>query len=356
MRVKPGRKSKKRDSKTSPEFEVLPAEKTAPSPSEPVPKATGSDLDVIDVSPSDLEIEEVPGEPGLEASEESAGLVRYDPLRAYLREISRFRPLSREEEHELAVRYSKFGDVDAAYKLVSTNLWLVVKIAREYERAARSLLDLIQEGSIGVMEAVKNFDPYRGVRFPSYAAWWIKAYIIRYVIANWRMVKIGTTQAQRKLFFNLKKEQERLEREGFYGGPKLLAERLDVKESEIVEMSQRLSSPDVSVDAPLQTESDANLLSVLPSEALSAEDILAKKEMREQMLSSFDEFAATLNKNELRIFKQRMLNEDKNTLQDLSDELKVSRERIRQIENKVREKLKRFLQEKFGTEVGSLDF
>ena len=122
-------------------------------------------------------------------------------------------------------------------------------IAREYQRATRNLLDLIQEGNIGLMEAVKKFDPYRGIRFPSYAVWWIRAYIIRYLMNNWRMVKLGTTQAQRKLFFNLQKEKERLEAEGIVPGPKLIAQRLDVKESEVIEMEQRLSSRDLSVDA-----------------------------------------------------------------------------------------------------------
>ncbi|MCB0336716.1 MAG: sigma-70 family RNA polymerase sigma factor, partial [Bdellovibrionales bacterium] len=166
----------------------------------------------------------------------SREVVSYNPLTAYLREMRNFPKLTREEEKELAVQYRENKDLEAAYQLVSSNLWLVVKIARDYEKAARSLLDLIQEGNIGLMEAVKNFDPYRGVRFPSYAVWWIRAYIVRYLIANWRMVKIGTTQAQRKLFFNLQKEKEKLERDGFYPGPKLLAEKLEVKEKEIIEM------------------------------------------------------------------------------------------------------------------------
>jgi RNA polymerase sigma-32 factor len=134
------------------------------------------------------------------------GLVPFDPLRRYLAEIRRYSLLSREEEQRLAVDFKAFGNIEAAYRLVTANLRLVVMIAREYQRAFSNLLDLIQEGNIGLMEAVKNFDPYRGVRFPSYAVWWIRAYIIRYIMNNWRMVNIGTTQAQRKLFFNLQKE------------------------------------------------------------------------------------------------------------------------------------------------------
>ena len=276
-------------------------------------------------------------------------LVRYDSLQTYLREISQFPKLSREEEHELALRYLKDKDVEAAYKLVSSNLWLVVKIAREYERAARSVLDLIQEGSIGLMEAVKSYDPYRGVRFPSYAVWWIRAYIIRYVIANWRMVKIGTTQAQRKLFFQLQKEKERLEREGFYPGPKLIADRLNVREQDVVEMEQRLGSADLSVDAPLQTDSDADLLSVLPADSSNQEELLAKKEFSERLSKEMKKFAETLNENERVILQERMLGEEKATLQDISDKLSISRERVRQIEVRISEKLKKFFENNLDT-------
>ncbi len=273
----------------------------------------------------------------------------YDSLSAYLREIRQFPKLTQEQEHELAVRYQKSEDVEAAYMLVSSNLWLVVKIARDYQKAARNLLDLIQEGNIGLMEAVKNYDPYRGVRFPSYAVWWIKAYIIRYLIANFRMVKIGTTQAQRKLFFNLNKEKEKLEREGFYPGPKLLAERLNVRESDVIEMEQRLGGGDVSVDAPVSAEtgSEANLHSVLPDTGPSAEELLVKKEMAQLIEQGFAEFASTLKDNEQIIFERRMLSEDKATLQELSDELGVSRERVRQIENKIKDRLREYLSERF---------
>lgn len=267
-----------------------------------------------------------------------------DALSAYLREIAHYPPLSREEEHTLAVRYVKEQDLQAAYTLVSSNLWLVVKLAREYERAARNLLDLIQEGNIGLMEAVKNFDPYRGVRLPSYAAWWIKAYIVRYLIANWRMVKIGTTQAQRKLFFNLHKEKERLEREGFFPTAKLIAEKLDVRESDVVEMQQRLGGGDMSVDAPVGEDGSATLLSVLPSGGESAEELLAAKQLRALLDESIAEFARGLNDKERLILDQRLLAEEKSTLHEIAEQLLVSAERVRQIESRVKEKLKTFLQ------------
>ena len=274
--------------------------------------------------------------------------VPYDSLKTYLRELRNLPRLSREEEHDLAVRYKEEGDLNAAYLLVSSNLWLAVRIAREYERAARNILDLIQEGNIGLMEAIKNFDPYRGVRFPSYAVWWIKAYIIRYLIANWRLVKIGTTQAQRKLFFNLHKEKEKLEREGFRPTPKLLADKLNVREQEVIEMEQRLGAPDMSFDAPLSADSDSSLLTVLPAEGDTAEEILNKKQLKRSLADSFEIFAETLNDKERTIFWERMLADEKVTLQDMSDKLGVSRERIRQLENRVKSKLRTFLLEKFG--------
>ena len=282
-------------------------------------------------------------------------LVPYDPLQAYLREMRRYPLLSKEEEHDLALRYHQHHDIDAAYRLVTGNLWLVVKIARDYEKAAKNLLDLVQEGNIGLMEAVKNFDPYRGVRFPSYAVWWIKAYIIRYIIANWRMVKIGTTQAQRKLFFNLRKEKDRLEREGFYPEPKLLAEKLNVKESEVVEMEQRMSAPDVSMDAPLQEESDTPLLAVLPSSEVTIEDAIGNRQAQSLINGALREFAAGLNQKEALIYEKRLLAEEKATLQDLAETLSLSRERVRQIETRVKEKLKAFLLERFGPSIELLE-
>src|SRR5574341_1775642 len=199
---------------------------------------------------------------GEDASSKKA-LVPFEPLQRYLAEIRRYPLLSREEEHRIAVEYKEFGNIEAAYKLVTSNLRLVVMIAREYQRAFRNLLDLVQEGNIGLMEAVKNFDPYRGIRFPSYAVWWIRAYIIRYIMNDWRMVKIGTTQAQRKLFFNLQKEKERLESEGFAPEPKLLAQRLNVKEGEVLEMEQRLAHRDLSTDVPVGDGGEVTLLHFL---------------------------------------------------------------------------------------------
>lgn len=290
-------------------------------------------------------------EEGHDEDTEKSGLVPYTPLQLYLKEISKFIPLTREEEHEVAVQYLNTKDIEAAKRLIQSNLWLVVKIARDYQKAARNLLDLIQEGNIGLMEAVQNFDPFREVRFPSYASWWIKAYIVRYLIANFRMVKIGTTQAQRKLFFNLNKQKEKLEREGFYPGPKLLAERLDVKESEVIEMEQRLGSPDMSVHTPITEDGDGDLLSVLPSDTLTAEELLSREEISKRLKDNLSNFERTLNDKEKVIFKERLLGEEKVTLQELSDRLSISKERVRQIEERIKQKLKVFLRDEMGDEI-----
>src|SRR5512139_1528530 len=273
----------------------------------------------------------------------TGALVRYDPLQRYLSEIRRYPLLSRDEEHRLAVRYHKEKDIEAAYRLVTANLRLVVLIAREYQHAVRTLLDLVQEGNIGLMEAVKNFDPYRGIRFPSYAVWWIRAYIIRYVINNWRMVKIGTTQAQRKLFFNLQKEKDRLEAEGFVAGPKLLAQRLDVKESEVVEMEQRLAARDLSVDAPLEAGESATMLDFLPSKEATAEEEVASAESRELISQKVRAFGETLTGKDRVIFEGRLMAEEPLTLQEIGDRYGISRERVRQIEERVKKKLKAYL-------------
>jgi RNA polymerase sigma-32 factor len=278
-----------------------------------------------------------------EADAKDKALVPFDPLQRYLAEIRRFPLLSREEEHRLAVEYKEYGNVEAAYKLVTANLRLVVMIAREYHKAFKTLLDLIQEGNMGLMEAVKNFDPYRGVRFPSYAVWWIRAYMIRYIMNDWRMVKIGTTQAQRKLFFNLQKEKEKIEKEGLTPGPKLLAQRLNVKEDEVVEMEQRLASRDLSVDVPIGDDDEATLLHFLPDDKESPEEQFADTQFRELLRDKMAAFAKNLKDKELVIYQERLLNEEPLTLREIGQKYGISRERVRQIEERLKKKLKTYL-------------
>jgi len=288
----------------------------------------------------------------------SRDLVRYDPLQSYLAEIRPLKPLTREEEKELAIQYREKGDLDAAYKLVMANLRLVVMIAKDYQRNFKNILDLVQEGNIGLMEAVKKYDPYRGVRFPSYAVYWIRAYMLRYLINNVRLVKVGTTQAQRKLFFNLKKEKAKLESEGFVPEARLLAERLDVKESEVIEMEQRLMLPDLSVDAPVGGDSDSggDFHGILPSGAETAEDIVAREQLQEALGSAIEEYKESAGEKEIAIIERRLFTEEPETLQEIADDFDLSRERIRQIESRLKSSLKSFLQEKLGIEEGETIF
>jgi RNA polymerase sigma-32 factor len=300
-------------------------------------KARFNDIPLPEI---DFSKEVIDGEEGGAADK---ALVPFDPLQRYLAEIRRFPLLSREEEHRLAVDYKQYGDVEAAYKLVTANLRLVVMIAREYQKAFKNLLDLIQEGNMGLMEAVKNFDPYRGVRFPSYAVWWIRAYMIRSIMNDWRMVKIGTTQAQRKLFFNLQKEKEKIEAEGLSPGPKLLAQRLNVKEAEVIEMEQRLASRDLSVDMPMGDDEEATLLHFLPDQKESPEEQFAETQYQQLLREKMEQFADALKDKELVIFRERLLNEEPLTLREIGEKYDISRERVRQIEERVKRKLKIFL-------------
>jgi RNA polymerase sigma-32 factor len=306
------------------------------------PDLPAEDLD-LDLSRIDDNLQTSEPAP-LDVAAAAGALVPQDPLSAYLAEIRRYPVLSREEEHALAVRYFEHQDDEAAYRLITANLRLVVMIAREYQRAFHNLLDLVQEGNVGLLEAVKKFDPYRGVRLPSYAVWWIRAYIIRYIMNNFRLVKVGTTQAQRRLFFNLQKEKARLESEGFTPTPALIASNLGVKETEVVEMEQRMSGgSEVSTDAPLSAEGEGRVIDVIPHDESDAEDVVADREFYAMMREKLAEFGATLTGREKEIFDERLTVEDPITLQELGERYGVSRERVRQIEEALKRKLREFL-------------
>ncbi len=285
-------------------------------------------------------------DPDKEKEKERGALVATDPLGRYLTEIRRFPLLSREEEAVIARRYVRDKDPQDAYRLVTANLRLVVKLAYEFARATKNVLDLIQEGNVGLMEAVKNFDPEHGIRFPSYAVWWVRAYIYRYLINNWRLVKIGTTQAQRKLFFNLRKETERLEREGFKPQPLLLAHRMGVRESDVREMQERMGQSEVSLDQPTGAgdDHDTRLLDVIPDAGHNPETETADREWRDFAHDKVEQFAATLEGKELEIFRARLLAEDPDTLQEIGARFGISRERVRQIETRLKRRLKEFIE------------
>ncbi len=270
-------------------------------------------------------------------------LVKFDPLQRYLAEISNYRLLTREEERELGIRVREHGDKEAAYSLVTSNLRLVVKIALEFQRVwMQNLLDLIQEGNIGLMQAVRKFDPYKNVKFSYYASFWIKAYILKFIMDNWRLVKIGTTQGQRKLFFKLKKEKQKLIEQGFDPKPKLLSERLGVSEKEIVDMDQRLDGWDVSLDAPLKDDSDTERIEFLSTESVSAEDQVAKKEIEVLLHNKIDEFRKNMTDREKEIFDLRIFSDTPVTLQEIGDRYGISRERVRQVEKNIIKKMREF--------------
>jgi RNA polymerase sigma-32 factor len=309
------------------------------------------------LEPEVLQPEALPAEPGDEAPPSETlpvplerDLVRADALQRYMAEVARHPLLSREEEHELAVKFQQSRDPEVAYRLVTANLRLVVKIAHEYRRAAFSLLDLIQEGNVGLMHAVQKYDPFRGVKLSSYAAWWIRAYILRYLMDNWRMVKLGTTQAQRKLFFNLRKEQERLLAQGFEAAPKLLAERLDVSEQDVREMDQRLANDEFSIDAPVlgaegearQTHGDRLVQSGAP-----IDEQLADRELRRIFKEKLAEFGKGITAEKERfLFDNRIAPRDDRepmTLQQIGDVWGVTRERARQLEARLTDKLRDYL-------------
>lgn len=282
---------------------------------------------------------------------EDKGLpIPYDPLKKYLSEVSRYPVLTREEELEIAEKVFKEKDRDAAQKLAISNLKLVVKIALEYYNTYLNILDLIQEGNVGLLHAVKKYNPYKGTKFSTYASFWIRAYILKYIMDSWSLVKVGTTQGQRKLFYRLNKEKQKLEALGVYPAPKLLASTLDVKEEEVEDMEKRLAYTDISLEAPVHDESDDTIMDMMKS-GENVEEVVAEQEKSGIIAKKVEEFKKTLNEKELLIFEQRIMAEEPSTLQEIGAHFSISRERVRQIENRVLKKFK----ERFKGEIEELD-
>ena len=319
-----------------------------------------TDAEVIDAADSEEADEEREAsdeaeepDPDKESNDER-GLARFDALQAYMREVQRHPLLSSDEEHKLAIQYQKTEDRDVAARLVTANLRLVVKIAYEYRRAYRNMMDLVQEGNIGLMQAVKRYDPYRGVKLSSYAAWWIRAYMLRFILNNWRLVKVGTTQAQRKLFFNLNKEKARLTAMGIEPSHAEIAKRLNVAESEVTEMDRRLARADASLDATVN-EADGRSttrLELMPSSNATPDQIAEGSEFSALLHKQLDEFRTTLSGKDIDIFEKRVVADEPLTLQELGDQFGVSRERVRQLEARLMGKLREHLRQNFGDAVG----
>lgn len=289
-------------------------------------------------------------QPVRERIEDSSLPTTFDPLRKYLSEVSRYSVLTREEEFEVARRVYEDKDRDAAQTLAMSNLKLVVKISLEYYNTYLNVLDLIQEGNVGLLHAVKKFNPYKGTKFSTYASFWIRAYILKYIMDSWSLVKVGTTQSQRKLFYRLNKEKQKLEALGMFPVPALLASNLDVKEEEIEEMQKRLAFTDVSLDSPIHDESDDTIMDMIKG-GDDVEEVVSGKEKREILAQRVKEFKKDLNPKEVFIFEQRIMAEEPLTLQEIGQQFKISRERARQIETRVIKKFK----ERFQNEFQELD-
>ena len=266
-----------------------------------------------------------------------------DALYLYMREISKFPLLQPEEEHELALRVRDENDADAAFRLVSSHLRLVVRIAMDFQRRwMQNVLDLIQEGNVGLLRAVNKFDPDKGIKFSYYASFWIKAYILKFIMDNWRMVKIGTTQTQRKLFYNLNRERQKLIAQGYDPDTDVLSKKLGVSQEQIEEMNQRMSNTDMSLNTKLDNEGDSSThMDFLPALGPGIEDSLASAELVAIVRSKIKAIHPLLNEKEKYILENRLLSDEPATLREIGERYNITRERVRQLEARLLEKIKK---------------
>ena len=270
-------------------------------------------------------------------------------LQRYMTEISNYPVLSREEEYELAMKYKNDGDLDAARKLVSSNLKFVVEVANEYKNYGLNTMDIIQEGNIGLMHAVKGFDPEKGYRIISYAVWWIRAYIQNYIIKSWSLVKVGTTQAQRKLFYKLRSTKNQLELgDGNLSSEdyKELADKLNVSNEAVIEMDKRMGGKDFSLDAEIKGDTDLSHMDFLADDDVNQEDLITKVEEDKRVKSGMGAALKVLKDRERFIIENRILTDKPLTLEELGEKYNISRERVRQIETAALKKMKTVLKEK----------
>ena len=297
----------------------------------------------------------VPGDEGSDDAPASSkparlerGLVPSDPFRRYRLEIRKYPALSREEEQELARRYRDTGDREALFRLVTSNLMLVVRVALSFRRAARNLLDLVQEGNLGLLAAIERFDPEVGVRLPTYASWWIRAYIVKFLLDNVRLVRVGTTNARRKLLRNLRQEKSRLESQGFDVGPKMLAEHFGVSEEDVNVVERALHARDVSLDAPLGDDEGRTRADVFAAEAPTVEEEVARRELQQKVQAAIGRFRVDLGERERVILDERLLADDPVTLQAVGDRFGITREAVRQAESRLMTRLREYLREELG--------
>lgn len=284
-------------------------------------------------------------------------LAMADPLTAYLARLRHIAPMTAEEQQQLAEAYFEDDNLDAARSLIMSNLRLVVKIAREYHRRRTNLMELVQEGNVGLAEAIRRYDPYRGVKFTSYAQYWIRAMILNYLMNVMQLIKVGSTRSGRKLFYNLRKAREELIQQGFLSPTTLqLAEHLDVSESEVIDVSRVLDQPALSFDAPAPGYEDGSLGSyVADPNTESPEQIIEDLDIRRRIRTAINAFRETLaDDRERAIWDERIAADDPLSLQELGDKFSVSRERIRQIEKSMKERFKAFWIHEVGDEESAL--
>jgi len=280
------------------------------------------------------------------AAKSSNALALTDPVALYMAEVRKYPLLTREQEQELAMRYRETGDKRAAEMLVTSNLRFVVKVAAEYSKFGARLIDLVQEGNVGLMHAVREFNPYKGVRLITYAVWWIRGYIQDYLMRQYSMVRIGTTQSQRKLFYRLQKEKELLESMGQEPSVQLLSSRLGVSESDVETMSQRLQGRDVSLQTAVDDNGKTTLLDFESSDDIPIDEQMGHAEMLSLLNEGIEDLKDSLNDRERELLEDRLLSDEPLTLQEIGEKYGVTREAVRQMENRLMAKIRKILEER----------
>ncbi len=280
-------------------------------------------------------------------------IAQADPIKKYMLEVNQYPLLTKEEEEYLIKRIKGLKDEKAAKKLLMAHLRLVVKIAFEYyNKYYVSLFDLIQEGNLGIITAVKKFDPSKKARFSTYAQWWIRAYILKYLMDNYSIIRIGRSRVEKRLFYSLKKAREELTKAGIDpDNTKKLAEYVREDEKDVIEMSRRMKQGVISLDQPIARDSEKSLSDIVSADSVNVEKEVIKKDLDEKLHNKLKDFSRFLNEKEYFIWKHRLLSERPWSLQKIGEKFEISRERIRQIEEKIIKQLKDFLSKQKDIEI-----
>lgn len=311
---------------------------------EAIPTTSDSFDEIAAESPSETEVYEPESSSDLAIAPREGAVSSKDPLTLYLQEIRKYPVLTREQEQDLAKRYYETKDPKLAQTLVKSNLRFVVKIAAEYAKFSSKLIDVIQEGNVGLMHAVKEFNPYKGNRLITYAVWWIRGYIQEYLMRQFSMVRIGTTANQRKLFYQLQRQKQELESMSSPESVALLSSKLGIPEDEITEMAKRLSSRDISLDKPSNSEDESStpLSNLLKKEdgSLPLDEQMALEEQLTLLMDAVNELRASLTEKEKILLEERVLSDDPLTLQEIGDKYGITREAVRQTEARLMKKIR----------------